>query len=144
MKMDEQGPASRVLRLMIGDPVDPKFPGVLYRAEEIPHSKLPERAIVVEGIVRTFVFHPGRAGRKSSSLFVRWSLILFSKVPVTVIRRSRFVTTAWATSGVLSKRSRSCVVSRLGSSSPGGACLASFGNRFRRACRTCGLSGRTP
>jgi hypothetical protein len=46
---------------MTGDHPKSRFPGVLYRDDEIQEEgKPPEGAVVVEGIVRTFAFHPDR------------------------------------------------------------------------------------
>ena len=54
-------PSHRIRRLMTGDHPLERFPGVLYKNEEITAPGVPpEGAIVVEGIMRTFVFHPGR------------------------------------------------------------------------------------
>lgn len=62
-------PSHRIRRLMTGDHPLERFPGVLYRDDEIlEKGKPPEGAIVVEGIVRTFAFHPDRLEQSRSEV----------------------------------------------------------------------------
>jgi hypothetical protein len=44
----------------LADRVDEVIADCLYRPEEITEGKPPEDAVIVEGIVRKFAFHPGR------------------------------------------------------------------------------------
>lgn len=41
---------------------------VLYSEEEVPDRKVPADAVIVEGIVRKFGFHPGRLAEKKEAI----------------------------------------------------------------------------
>ena len=62
-KYVDNGAAARVHKIMMGDPEDPEhFPGALYKKGEVDEStgKPPNDAVIVQGIVSTYGFHPER------------------------------------------------------------------------------------
>jgi hypothetical protein len=47
-------PAEQIDQILVGEN------SVLYRPEEVLNGKVPQNAVIVDGIVRNFVFHPKR------------------------------------------------------------------------------------